>query len=890
MKRIIISVLILTILGAMASAAPNITMTLNTTLESGNAVVTDITNAVLLDSAGGIIGTAVLPDNITAQFDLDGITPGDYFIEINGLAGDRVPTRIDSNESDINQSVGMRLINSVIGNDTTPTIYRIKARSGGRHPVVNYNTGANETKYPFVIVSALTSKIEVRAVNTSEELSNFSTTGNAHPFQTWILGSNNHGIVYGGTDTCSVCHGSLDLKLPNYSDIVPPFPAPSGGWCFKCHYGPEGDARGFVDPAVVAANGTIAGAVTNESGSAIAGATVAADTQSNITDINGNYTISIGSGTYTLTASATGYQSNSTSITVTSGATVTQNFALTTLPLEETFILSGFKIDNSTGTGLADWNITLTKPDNTVLTNVTDSSGMYQFMNLPNGTYTVAEEMQPGWTNVSPTTITVTINGADMMNQNFTNIIQVQPEEEFNISGFKIDNDTGMGLENWNITLTKPDNTVLNNVTDSNGMYQFMNLPNGTYTVTEEMQQGWTNVSAMSMEVTIAGSDMMNQNFTNIIQVQPEEEFNISGFKIDNNTGMGLENWNITLTKPDNTVMNNVTDSNGMYQFMNLPNGIYTVTEEMQPEWTNISATSMEVTIADSDMVNQNFTNAMIPQQPNVTSFELTPSKTAVLKGKTITITIKALNVNVTDTNFNGMADITVNASKNASAVTYLPNVTFNNGIAILPVTSNIAQFVTVTATNGSITGSTEIAFADMVFNLDLGWNLISIPNFADPSSLDLALKNVKNNGVVGYDPGDKNFSTPTDLQPLYGYWINVTAPNQSIGFIADTNIRSVPPSRNLYEGWNLIGVVANKQEQNKELHAGQLFQPLKTGGKPLYSYLVSYKNPRKTYSVGNDLTDRTTLNKGQGYWLFMNTLTETNKNSLVWAGKPWLP
>ena len=86
--------------------------------------------------------------------------------------------------------------------------------------------------------------------------------------------------------------------------------------------------------------------------------------------------------------------------------------------------------------------------------------------------------------------------------------------QAFNISGFKIDNN-GTGLANWNITLTKPDRTVMNNVTDSNGMYQFMNLPNGTYTVAEQMQPGWTNVSAMPLTVTINGSDMMDQNFTN---------------------------------------------------------------------------------------------------------------------------------------------------------------------------------------------------------------------------------------------------------------------------------------------------------------------------------------------------------------------------------------
>jgi len=67
---------------------------------------------------------------MTAQFNLSGINPGDYFIEVNDLAGDRVPTRIDSNESDINQSIGIRLRNSVIGNISDPT-YRIKARLEG---------------------------------------------------------------------------------------------------------------------------------------------------------------------------------------------------------------------------------------------------------------------------------------------------------------------------------------------------------------------------------------------------------------------------------------------------------------------------------------------------------------------------------------------------------------------------------------------------------------------------------------------------------------------------------------------------------------------------------------------------------------------------------------
>ena len=230
------------------SRPSELTLTLNATMDgTGASTVDAITSAVLLNTAGSTVATATLLDNMTAQFDLNGISPGDYFIEVNHLAGDRVPTRIDSNESDINQSVGTRLRNSVIGSIANPT-YRIKSRLGGRHQIVNYITGANETEVPYIIVSANPQKIEVHEFNTSRELSNFTANG-AHPtgdsFQTWILGSNNHGINYNGTDSkCNGCHGNLSTKAPTFSAITT-----NDGMCYRCHYGKSGDGNGFVDPA-----------------------------------------------------------------------------------------------------------------------------------------------------------------------------------------------------------------------------------------------------------------------------------------------------------------------------------------------------------------------------------------------------------------------------------------------------------------------------------------------------------------------------------------------------------------------------------------------------------------------------------------------------------------
>ena len=80
--------------------------------------------------------------------------------------------------------------------------------------------------------------------------------------------------------------------------------------------------------------GTISGTVKNTSNAAISGATVTDGIRSAITDINGNYAISnIPSGTYSVTASASGYQSsNQSSVSVTAGQITTVNFNLSPSP------------------------------------------------------------------------------------------------------------------------------------------------------------------------------------------------------------------------------------------------------------------------------------------------------------------------------------------------------------------------------------------------------------------------------------------------------------------------------------------------------------------------------------------------------------------------------
>ncbi|VVB89443.1 SdrD B-like domain protein [uncultured archaeon] len=618
----------------------------------------------------------------------------------------------------------------------------------------------------------------------------------------------------------------------------------------------------------------------------------------------------VGTGTTTITATGGGTGSGN----VTGNATVNVTANVTAVP---TFNISGFKINNATGSGIQGWNITLMN-STMQKSMMTDAGGSYNFMSLANGTYNVTEGMQAGWTNVSPMSQQVTIAGSDMMNVNFTN----QPPSNvtppnvtvpaFNISGFKINNATGSGVPGWNITLM---NSTMQKsmLTGADGSYNFMSLANGTYNVTEEMKTGWMNVSPMSQQVTISGTDMMNVNFTN----QPPSNvtppnvtvptFNISGFKINDTNGngvwdsgeMGIENWNINLLNATTgtQMANTSTDAQGFYQFMNLTPGSYNVTEEIKPGFTPTNATSRMITVENMDAMNVNFTNQPVaPPTQGITSFVLTPELNTTLKGMPISITITALSGNVSQTLFNGMADINITAN-NVSAVSSPANVSFTNGNATIQVSSSVAQFVTVmatsaTAANTSITGSTQVMFADKIFSLSKGWNLISIPNFAEPSSVSQLLKNVQNNGVVGFDSATGNFTTPTDLEPLFGYWINVTADNQSIGFIASTNIPSMPPTRKLSEGWNLIGVSASRSDPDT-LSAGELFVDLKHGldfTQWLYTRLVSFEQPAApvTFVAGTDLSDATALKQGHGYWLFIKNIPDNGTNNVPWAGKQW--
>lgn len=134
--------------------------------------------------------------------------------------------------------------------------------------------------------------------------------------------------------------------------------------------------------------GTLQGTVTDASTSAaLSGATVTiAGGASTTTNGSGFYQFTnVAPGTYSVTASATGHNSNTANgVSVTSGNTTTQNFALTASG-PTTGTLQGTVTDASTSAAINGATVAIVGGASTT----TNSSGFYQFTNVTPGTYNV---------------------------------------------------------------------------------------------------------------------------------------------------------------------------------------------------------------------------------------------------------------------------------------------------------------------------------------------------------------------------------------------------------------------------------------------------------------------------------------------------------------------
>ncbi|MCL6103848.1 MAG: hypothetical protein M1292_15425 [Bacteroidetes bacterium] len=232
--------------------AGNLTLKIDTSLDAGGDIkATSFTKGVMKNYTGTIVSTGTVTSG-NLVFNLSGISAGDYFIVVNDLLNDQVPTRIADASKTYIQTVGQKFRDAriILGSET---LYRIKTYSQGQgeHPVRKYSDGSNLPNNAWVILSykATPTVLEIRTMEDNRLLfAPTATNQGPHKFVDWIMGGANHGKGPAGnlaatTAQCGTCHTNFNTKPASWSQITA-----TNGNCYKCHYSIAGDPEGFLDP------------------------------------------------------------------------------------------------------------------------------------------------------------------------------------------------------------------------------------------------------------------------------------------------------------------------------------------------------------------------------------------------------------------------------------------------------------------------------------------------------------------------------------------------------------------------------------------------------------------------------------------------------------------
>jgi len=328
----------------------------------------------------------------------------------------------------------------------------------------------------------------------------------------------------------------------------------------------------------------------------------------------------------------------------------------------------------------------LTLTGTATATATANGSGAFTFTDLASGTYTLTPS-RTGYT-FAPTSLPVTVSGANVTGMNFTATQQVN--STFSITGTISPTAGGSGAT-VNLSGASSATTTAN----GSGVYTFTGLANGAYTVTPS-HTGYT-FSPTSQLATVNGSNVTGINFTATQGTTPT--FSIGGTISPTAGGSGAT---VTLTGAASAAT--TANSSGVYSFTGLVNGAYTVT----PSHTGYtySPTSKSATVNGANVTGVNFTATQVTTPTFSISGTISP--TAGGSGATVTLTGAASAATTANTSgvytFSGLAN---------GAYTVTPS---NTGYTFTPV----SQAATVSGAN--VSGVNFTATAAQAHSAALSW------------------------------------------------------------------------------------------------------------------------------------------------------------------------
>jgi hypothetical protein len=267
--------------------------------------------------------------------------------------------------------------------------------------------------------------------------------------------------------------------------------------------------------------------------------------------------------------------------------------------------------------GLPNVTVTLTDSSGAIQTDVTDANGIYGFINLPAGAYTVAVDPATLPAGLTPTfdldgIATPNTTGAPLAaGENRTDVdFGYQPAIQpllgsigdfvwRDTDGDGVQDAGEPGIANVTVILSNSSGVTQTTVTDANGIYGFSDLAAGVYTVTVS---AGTLPSGLQQTFDLDGIVTANRATTSLAEGQNRTDVDF-GYRpatqlvgsignfvwsdtdsdgIQDPGEPGVEGVTVTLFDSNGAILQTVvTDGNGQYLFIGLPAGNYTVSFDL---------------------------------------------------------------------------------------------------------------------------------------------------------------------------------------------------------------------------------------------------------------------------------------------------------------------
>jgi len=246
--------------------------------------------------------------------------------------------------------------------------------------------------------------------------------------------------------------------------------------------------------------------------------------------------------------------------------------------------------------GIAGWEIVATKVGGGgIKTDSTDGSGNYSFgfSSFESGDWVISESQQPGWRQTfpaSPGTYTVSIqSGTYEAGKDFGNFLSSSISgTKFNdINGDSLKNPGEPGLANWRIYLFQNSIHIDTTITDSIGNYSFTGLIPGTYMVSEELQDGWTQTmpgfsGTYTVVISTPGTSISGKDFGNALfsSISGFVYYDLNRNGTQDTLEPGMAGMTVRINRPGGgDSLETVSAIGGRWAFGNLAPGIYTLWE-----------------------------------------------------------------------------------------------------------------------------------------------------------------------------------------------------------------------------------------------------------------------------------------------------------------------